>query len=215
MVVVLLCALAVLSAGRASAASWSGTAHGKIERSTRLVSGGTSWQGNFWFTTGRGGTVRGHAVVGYEPSVNVSGLNNAIAYAKAVVSGALGAVGGLGVLGSFASQIGTQSLGLIVGAGVSFKQAMAVREGPLTGRLSGGRLSLRWKRPSGIPYDISLQYVGTSERIGGGTAALPSPFKGAAQVTNGRHAVSVSQPQPSTGGVTETNGSYWVANRVG
>jgi hypothetical protein len=214
MVVILLCALAALGATQVSAADWSGTARGKIERSSRLVSGGSSWQGSFWFTTGRGGRVRGHAVVAYEPSVNVSGLNNAIAYAKAVVSGALGAVGGLGVLGAFAGQIGTQSLGLIVGAGVSFKQAMAVREGPLTGRLNGGRLTLRWKRPSGVPYDISLQYVASSERIGGGTAALPSPFRGAARVTNGRHAVSVSQPPPGTGDVTETNGSYWMADRV-
>ena len=118
-VVAMACAVGALAATTASAATWTGTARGKIQRSNRLVSGGTSWHGNFWFTTDRAGAVRGHAVVAYEPFVDVSGLTNAIGYVKTVGSTAVG------LLGPFGAAASGAVLGQIVGAGVSFKSTMA------------------------------------------------------------------------------------------
>jgi hypothetical protein len=205
----LLCALTAFAASPASAATWHGTAHGKIVRSTRLVSGGTSWQGNFWFNVNRNGRVRGHAVVGYEPNVEVSGLNNAIGYVKTVAGTAIG------LLGPFGSAASAAGLGQIVGASVSFDETVAVRRGELSGRLHAGELTLRWDSElKGIPYNISFQLVSGSERVGGGSAALRSPFTGHADLVGRRDAVYSDEDRSTAGGVKEVSGSYWVAHRV-
>jgi hypothetical protein len=207
--VVLLCAATTVGAAQAEAATWSGTAHGKIARSTRLVSGGTTWQGDFWFTVHRGGRVTGRAVVGYQPNVDVGGLNNAIGYVKTTVGTAIG------LLGPFGSAAQAAGLGQIVGASVSFNEAMAVRRGKLTGRLHAGKLTLRWDSElKGIPYDISFQLVSGSEPIGTGRAALRSPFNGEAELVDRRHAVYADEDSSTSDGVTEVSGSYWVAHRV-
>lgn len=197
-------------AATASAARWTGSAHGKLLRSNRLVSGGTSWRGNFWFTTSRSGAVRGHAVVAYEPVVDVAGLTNAIGYVKTVGSTAVG------LLGPFGAAASGAVLGQVVGASVTFKSALAIRRGPLTGQLSGDRLRLRWnEKLRGIPYDINFVLASGTKKIGGGEAALRSPFRGAAQLVDGGAAVQASEPKPSSDGdVTEMSGSYWVAQRV-
>jgi hypothetical protein len=112
--------------------------HGKLVRSDdRLVSGGTSWSGDFWLTSTRRGDVRGYAVVAYEPRVDVSGLNSALGYVRGIGSTALG------MLGHFGSGASTVVLGQIVGAGVSFGSSEAIRRGPLTGSLDGRQLMLR------------------------------------------------------------------------
>jgi hypothetical protein len=205
-----LCAAGAFAATTASAASWTGTANGKVLRSHKLVSGGTTWRGNFWFTTSRSGAVRGHAVVAYEPVVDVSGLTNAIGYVKTVGSTAVG------LLGPFGAAASGAVLGQVVGAGVSFKSAMAIRRGPLTGQLSGNRLTLRWnEKLRGIPYDINFVLASGTEKIGSGEAALRSPFRGSAELVDGA-AVHAAEPKPGKDGdVTEMTGSYWVAHRVG
>jgi hypothetical protein len=208
-VIALFCVLAGLTASTASAATWRGTAHGKIVRSTRLVSGGTTWQGNFWFKVNRVGRVRGHAVVGYQPNVDVAGLNNAIGYVKTVAGTAIG------LLGPFGSAASAAGLGQIVGASVSFNESMAVRRGDLTGRLHAGKLTLRWDSElKGIPYDISFQLVSGSERIGGGSAPLSSPFTGDAKLVSRADAVYSDEDHSTSDGVKEVSGSYWVAHRV-
>jgi hypothetical protein len=206
-----LCAAIFVGATTASAATWTGTAHGKILRANRLVSGGTTWRGNFWFTTSPSGAVRGHAVIAYEPVVDVAGLTNAIGYVRTVGSTAVG------LLGPFGAAAGGAVLGQIVGAGVSFKSAMAVRRGPLRGQFTGSRLKLRWNaKLEGIPYDINFVLASGTERIGGGKAALRSPFQGAADMVDRRVAVYASEKPPkSSGGVTEMVGSYWIATRGG
>jgi hypothetical protein len=201
---------AVFGAADASAATWTGEAHGKVLRSTRLVTGGTNWRGSLWFKTNRDGAVHGYAVVAYEPVVDVGGLNNAIGYVKTVGSTAVG------LLGPFGSAASGAVLGQVVGAGVSFKSALAIRRGPLTGRLKGNKLTLRWKAElPGIPYDVNFVLASGTERIGGGEAALGDPFESEAQRV-GRGAVvstSESSTQPE-GGVTRLSGSYWAAHRV-
>ena len=202
----LACALA---ATPASAATWRGTAHGKFERSSRLVEGGTTWQGDFWFETNRRGDVRGHAIVAYEPSVQVDGITNAIVYLRDVTNAALG------ILGPWGEAAAGAGLTQIVGADVSFHSAMAVRRGALTGRLAHGRLNLDWhaKLP-GIPYDIQFQLVSATKRIGGGRAKLRSPFRGAGRLVGPRTAVFSDESHSSEGDVEQTVGSYWVAHRA-
>jgi hypothetical protein len=205
----LICAAGGAAATTASAATWTGTAQGKMLRSNRLVSGGTSWRGSLWFTTTRSGAVRGYAVVAYEPVVDVSGLTNAIGYVKTVGSTAVG------LLGPFGSAASGAVLGQIVGANVSFKSALAIRRGPLSGRLDGRRLRLRWDtKLRGIGYDIQLVLASGTENIGKGEAALQSPFQGAADLVDGRNAVYAHEPNPKGGAVKELMGSYWTANRV-
>lgn len=204
-----LCAVAAIAVTPATAATWTGSAHGKILRSSRLVSGGTSWHGTFWFRTDRHGTVRGQAVVGYEPSVDVSGLNNAIAYVKSVANA------GLGILGPFGTAAAGAGLGQIVGTSVSFHEPMAIRRGRLSGELHGRRLALHWDaRLRGIPYDILFQLASATKQIGRGTAALRSPFDGAAQLVYRSHAVASSESRSQSGDVTQLVGSYWVAHRT-
>lgn len=207
-VIGLLCAVGAFVATSASAATWTGTTHGKIERSSRLVSGGTSWEGDFWFRTYRGGAVRGQAVVAFEPEIDVSGLNNVIDYIRSIQTEALG------LLGDFAPVVGQVGLGQIVGVDVAFQSAKAVRRGRLSGSLRDGRLTLRWDpKLAGIPYDIEFKLVAGSQRIGGGRAALRNPFRGAADVVDRRHAVNSAESRSQDGGVEQTVGSYLVAQR--
>ena len=92
---------------------------------------------------------------------------------------------------------------------------MAVREGELAGVLHQGRLNLRWKaHPQGIPYDIALQLVSGSERIGGGRAALANPFQGDAKPAGRRNFVYADETRSNADGVKELVGSYYVAHRA-
>jgi hypothetical protein len=200
-----------LGAAEAPAATWTGEAHGKAVRSTRLVTGGTSWRGSVWFKIDRAGTVRGHAVVAYEPVVDLAGLNNAIGYVKTVGSTAVG------MLGPFGPAVSGAVLGQLVGAGVSFKSALAVRSGELTGRLKGDELTLRWKAElPGVPYDVNMVLASGQEKIGAGEAQLADPFETEAKRV-GRGAI-VSTSESSTkpeAGVTRLSGAYWAAHRIG
>jgi hypothetical protein len=194
----------------AHAATWIGTTHGKITRSNKWVSGTSTWHGDFWLETGRGGTVRGEAVIGYEPAIDVSGLNNVITYLKTEVGAIVDPL-----LGPFAPAVGAIGLNQIVGVSVSFNESMAVRRGTLTGTLHGGRLSLTWgARIKGIPYNITFDLISGTKPIGGGNAPLHNPFLGAGRIGGPGHAVSTSESRSTSGGVTQTVGSYWVANRV-
>ena len=204
-----LCALGG-SAATASAATWTGETHGKLERSSRLASGGSSWHGSFWFTTDRRGGVRGQAVIAYEPRLELTGLNNAIGYIRSYAGTALG------LLGPYGSAISGAGLSQIVGAGVSFRSAMAIRRGTLSGSLRKGRLTLRMNgKLPGIPYDVNLILATGSRRIDGGRAGIRDPFSGAGDVVGGRTAVRTFENRSKDGGVTEQVGSYWVAHRTG
>jgi hypothetical protein len=179
-------------------------------RSDDLLSGGASWRGEFWFTTDRNGGVRGQAVVGYEPSVDVTGLNSAIGYIRDVAAGAIGLL-----QPPFGTVVSTVGVSQIVGTGVRFHESMAVRRGRISGRLHGGKLTLKWDgHLADIPYDINFRLATGSEKIGGGALGLPSPFAEDAQVTNRRHAVASTQSDSKPGGVTQLVGSYWVAHRM-
>lgn len=195
----------------ASAATWSGTAEGKLVRSNSLISGGTAWHGNFWFHTGAGGAVHGYAVMAYEPTVDVTGLNGALTYIKSYASAAAG------LLGIFGTAVNTLGINQIVNVSVSFSSPFAVRRGPLTGSLQHGRLTLRWNgRLAPIPYGIDFRLVSATKQIGKGSAVLRSPFQSGGALVDSGDAVAVSQPKPSnSGGIKEVSGAYWVAHRTG
>jgi hypothetical protein len=209
LVIGVLCGAAV-GAADAPAATWTGEAHGKVVRSTRLVTGGTTWRGSMWLRISREGVVRGHAVVAYEPVVDLAGLNNAIGYVKTVGSTAVG------MLGPFGSAVSGAVLGQLVGAGVSFKSALAVRSGELTGRRKGDELKLRWKADlPGIPYDVNLVYASGQEPIGGGEAELADPFETDGERVGRRAIVAASESSTRPeAGVTRLSGAYWALRRV-
>jgi hypothetical protein len=208
-VMVVACVAAGAGAGTASADTWTGSTHGKVLRSNRLLNGGSSWHGDFWFRTDRRGGVHGYAVIAYEPVVDVSGITNAVGYIRSFGSTALG------LLGPYGAAVSGSVLSQIVGASVTFKQAAAIRRAPLTGQLSGRRLTLRWKKPAGVKYDINFVLATGSKRIGGGTAGLRNPFGTTGDRLDGSGAVYSSQRRSKEDGVTESFGSYWIATRVG
>jgi hypothetical protein len=197
------------ASARAEAALWTGSTQGNFERSSRFVEAALDWRGSFWFKTDRRGNVRGYAVVTYHPESNVDGLNDAVGYVRDVAGA------GLGVLGDFAGVVGQAALGQIIGADVSFKSAAAVRQGPLTGRVSNGRVNLQWHaKLKPIRYDIELLVVEGSQRIGGGTFRLRNPFNGTGRRVAQRGVVSPTETSDESRGVTEQRGSFWLAHRV-
>jgi hypothetical protein len=200
---------ALITAGVASAALWTGTTQGKFERSSRFVEASIDWRGNLWFRTDRRGNARGYAVVTYVPGSKVDGLNDAIGYVRDVAGA------GIGALGPFAGVVGQFAVGQIVGTNISFKSAAAVREGPVVGRAANGRVDLRWEanlKP--IAYDIELLIVEGKQKIGGGTLRLRNPFDRAAQRVAARGVVAKTETSSEARGVTEQRGSFWMANRV-
>jgi hypothetical protein len=197
------------TSGPASAALWTGTTQGKFERSSRFVEAAVDWRGSFWFKTDRHGDARGYAVVTYLPDSSVDGLNDAVGYVRDVAGA------GIGALGPFAGVVGQAAVGQIIGADVSFGSAGAVRQGPLVGRVTDGRVSLNWQaKLKPIPYDIELLVVEGSERIGGGTLRLRDPFNGTARRVAPRGVVFSTDTSHESSGVTEQRGGFWVANRV-
>ena len=52
----------------ASAAQWVGSMQGTAGKSSRCVSGGSTMRGDFSFTVGRGGQLRGFATAAYQPT---------------------------------------------------------------------------------------------------------------------------------------------------
>lgn len=206
----LVTALGLALAGTAGASTWVGSARGIIKRSNSLVSGGTSWQGTFRIRVGRGGAVHGYATVGYTPNIDVTGLNNALDYLRSNIGA------GFGLLGPFGTIVASTQLSTIEGVQVSFGEAMAVRRGPLSGTLGGGRLALNWNGPlKSIPYRILLTLLGgNSKRIGTGTAPLRDPFTAAARLVQNGEAVASSESNSKPGGIAQQVDSYWVAHRV-
>ncbi|MET0768826.1 MAG: hypothetical protein ABW081_02880 [Solirubrobacteraceae bacterium] len=209
-IAVMAAVVAGLCAGEAQAATrWAGETHGSVHRSNRLAAGGSSWDGSFSFRVLRDGTVRGHAVVAYTPAIDLGGAHQALNMIRDIA--------GLPVsllpygFGGLVSTIGVPS---IVGFGVDFDAATAVRRGRLTGRLENGRLLLRWPgKLKGVPYELTaIKKVG-QEKISAGTAGLYDPFKGAARNRAG-FAVHETQTRSTSDGVTERVGSYWAAHRV-
>jgi hypothetical protein len=227
LVIALLCAVGTFTATAASAATWTGTVHGTRMASNGLVSGGFSWHGSFWFTADRGGAVRGHAVVGYQPLQDLTVLNNALTYVRDVTTDFVNALPG--VWGPAINAVGTRQ---VVGTSAQFRESMGIRRGRISGRLSctarsrarrclGGKLTLRWDGElKGINYDIYLRSASQgSGRIGGDVASLPDPFTGVkvGDLVNRRHAVSVHSPEPSEQRPESAGSrvdSYWVAERV-
>src|SRR5919109_636563 len=166
-------ALLAFSATAAPAAEWAGETHGKLYRANRLASGGSSWHGSFWLRTDRDGRVHGEAVVAYEPTLDLSGASNALSFIRTQAGAALS------LLGPWGAAANNAGLSQIVGFGASFRSAEAIRRGPLTGRLSRGRLTLDWKKVKGVPYTVELVMAGgNNQKITSGSAALPNPFKG-------------------------------------
>ena len=130
----------------------------------------------------------GYAIVGYVPEIDLSGLNNALNYVKTVVGA------GFGLLGPFAGPIGTVGLATIEGAGVSFGEAMAIRQGSLSGNLSGGSLRLNWHfAQRGIPYSILLALPTGNKSIGGGSEPAQSLRRNRGDGTTGHDRVRAGE----------------------
>ena len=198
------------SAAPPKARRWIGTTQGTALRAGRWVSGGSSSRGDFWFTVGRGGRVRGEAVVAYTPTFDTDGLNALLAYARGLTQAALGGVPLFGGLGA-------AQLNAFVGVRIHFDEPLAIRRGQISGTLRGGRLSLRWAgaRPAGIPFKAVLSTIRGDRPLTGGRLLVRQPFAGSAQVAGGGHAIATHHSEARDKGVTEQASSYWSAHRVG
>ena len=200
-----------LGAAEAGAATrWAGETHGSVHRANRLASGGVSWHGSFWFRAARDGTIRGQAVVAYEPTISLDGAHTALGYIRDVT----GAASSLLPYG-FGTVLDTVGVTQLIGFSVEFDSPTAIRRGRLTGRIAGDQVLLRWPgKLKGVPYTLTAIEKATQEKIADGTAVLRDPFKGLARVKGGV-AVHASQSRSDDGGTDEKVGAYWAAHRVG
>jgi hypothetical protein len=200
---------AVVHADRASAASsWAGTIEGKVTRSSRWVAAGSTARGDFFITVDDAGQVTGNGVVAYEPTFSTAGLDALLGYAKSATGIALA---GIPFLGAFAGA----SINSFVSVNTSF-EPMVVREGTITGALTGDRLTLKWNGDGkGVPFRATILAIKKDVKLTSGRIVVPEPLRGAARVIGGRFAVASSRTASTDDGVTERQVSYWTAHRVG
>lgn len=71
---------------------WTGTTHSAVFRGSSLLAAGYTSRGDFWFTVDEDGQVEGYAVVVYEPTFNVDGMNAALDTIKSLGAAAVGAI---------------------------------------------------------------------------------------------------------------------------
>lgn len=212
--------LLVLSAGDAHAGPriglWTGTINAHRERSTNLLSVGTSARGELWFRVGRGGKVAGHATVAFEPEFDADPLNAAVEFAKDVSNTA--AAGLLPWPG--AAALAQSGVATIVGVREEFAQSLAVHSAPIRGRLADGRLSLDWSRevPGPIAVGILLDTVAEDHLLATERMPMVAPLDATATVkrrVNRWHAVATNDLSTSNDGVKDESTIAWSARRVG
>lgn len=198
------------TAGAADAATWSGSTYSKVVRSNRVVSAGYTAHGDYWFHVGRGGAVRGHAVVAYEGSLDTDRINAFVSYIK---SAAGVVVGGLPLVGPIAGLIATNE---IIGVRGSFDRPAEIREGDISGSMSHGRLSLRWagSGPKGLPFRVTLAELHHDKQIAHATIPVETPWRGSAAVSGGA-ATAVFQGGGGLKSATLKRSGYWTAHRIG
>jgi hypothetical protein len=211
--------LIAIPAGAAHAAPriglWTGTINAQRERSTNLLSVGTSARGELWFRVGRGGKVAGHATVAFEPKFDADALNDAIDFAKDVGSSAAGLLPWPGAAALVESGVAT-----IVGVKEEFAQSLAVHSGPISGRLANGQLSLAWSgaEPAPIPVGILLDTVAEDHLLATERMPMVAPLDATATVKRrvGRwHAVATNHTSTTNDGVEDESTVAWSARRVG
>src|ERR1041384_2685458 len=74
---------------------WTGMTQTVRSRSTKLLSAGYTARGEYWFRVDKAGSVTGYAVVAFEPTADLSGLNARVDAAKDIAGTLLGAIGSL------------------------------------------------------------------------------------------------------------------------
>jgi hypothetical protein len=214
-VIALLCAVGLFIATPASAARWIGTVQGTSTKTTKLASGGFSWQGSFWFHVRKSGAVDGFGMVGYQPSLNLTLLNNALTYVRDVSTDFVNLLPP--PWGPIVNAAGPRQ---IIGTYVEFRDSMGVRAGPISGRKKGNKLTLKWDLPpDSLRYEIYVRFVGGSQRIGSSNAPLPDPFASSesgkplvGHIASRGQAWTVNPEGPSPSGPRVS--SYWVAHKV-
>jgi hypothetical protein len=194
-----------------TAGRWTGTTEGSVSRSNPWLEAGYRMHGDFWFAVSAEGEVDGYAVVVYEPYIDTSGVNAALGYVKDV------GIGALGVLIPFPVDLaGTLGLDDLLAVRGQYDQPMSTMEGPITGTLRDGQLSLEWADAEQIdlPITVYMDGVDTSEEITNEVLATESPWDVAGEVSEqtGRpQAVSVSGESITEDGVTIANHNSWSA----
>ena len=195
----------------ASAAQWVGSMQGTAGKSSRWVSAGSTMRGDFSFTVGRGGQLRGFATAAYQPTFDTDRVNALISYAKGATASALGAAG---IFGGLAAN----QLNLIVGLKIKYPDPMPVRRGPITGTIRNGTISINWAgrdKDDGVPFTAVLANLKKDQRLTSGKLTIPMPFARDAQVTGGRLAVAQGGVKSKDEGVTFESRTYWSAYKIG
>lgn len=199
----------------ASSGLWTGTIQQTFSRSSNLVGAGYSAHGDFWFRVDDEGQVDGHAVVSYVPTFDPTGINDAISYLRSAGLGALGLIPYVGPL--LSGPAGEALLGQIVNVSGQYQDPMPTREGPITGSLRNGELSIDWAddQPLDMPITIYLGKAGASEELATESLTAGSPWPGNAQVTDQAgvsQAVTTNQDNSTEEGVRTATSTAWSAH---
>jgi hypothetical protein len=197
---------------------WVGTTHGRLQRASKMLTAGYATEGDFWFRVDEDGNVRGHAVVSYTPSSDVTGINGAVTLAKTAESSALSILPG-GAWAAVAQGINNTGTAAILGVKVSYPDPLPVSQGPIVGMLKDRNLSLRWAEPrtTDIAFKYSLSFVTGQQDLVTERLAPGPPWPGAAGVVGGDggwQAIGVKKTSATKNGVSSSSASYWSAHRV-
>lgn len=194
----------------ARAGAWVGTTYGRLQRSSRWVSAGTTLRGDFSFRLDSRGRLTGYATVSYEPNFDTDRLNGLIGYARDVGAAALA---GIPIVGGLA---GAQ-LSSIFGVAVEYDELITVREGGITGSIRRGRATLRWTRGEdrGIPFRVYLDTNTGRQDLTSGAIPVTNAWAGRGRVVGPSLTVGTERSTTTPAeGVTEQTSSYWSARRV-
>lgn len=200
------------------AGRWVGHTYTAEHGVTRLLSAGYRAHGNFWFTVAATGDITGYAVVSYAPMVSVAGANGVLSYAKSVGVAAIGALP-LSLPG-FGSLVASMELGKLVGFQGYYSNPMPTKAGPITGRLHGGQLSLRWRdgKQKELPLKIYADYLKHNEKVADRGYRTKTPWPGEAEVTHtpGRWRAVMRDTDRSAGDdVSKASTAVWSVHKVG
>jgi hypothetical protein len=204
---------------QAHAGMWTGMTQTVRSRSTMLLSAGYTARGEYWFRIDKAGNVTGYAVVAFEPTADLSGLNARVDAAKDIAGTFLGAIGSL--LGP--AEVGMMgpelSISTLLGARVDWTDPMLVLRGPISGRMAHGGLSLQWanKQPGSIPATLVISYLKRDEPVSkGGKLNFPidTPWPGEAAAVDpkAQHMVASGTKPSSKGEVSDSTSWAWTAH---
>ena len=149
---------------RSPAGFYQGSGTARRVASLGVASLTSNYNSDFWFTVDAQGNVDGYATVRYDLRLDDAQLRSLIAFANSGVGKANGVI--LSGIPGMAEILGAAQMPSdIVGVSMRYDESMPVREGKISGRVTGEGLHLEWATPPPkIPYTTYTVH-GVGEKV--------------------------------------------------